>query len=79
MLFSTNTVVSGFLPHRSQRREEFSKWHETWQDCCLRDAKFFWWQFDSLDGHYDVTNRFQIWCQNLELRKSSEKPHRGVL
>ena len=41
MLFSTNTVVSGFLPHRSQRREEFSKWHETWQDCCLRDSTFF--------------------------------------
>ena len=30
-----------FLPHRSQRRDEFSKWHETWQDCCLRDSTFF--------------------------------------
>ena len=41
--------------HRSQRREEFSKWHETWQDCCLRDSTFFG---GSLDEHCDVTNSF---------------------
>ena len=30
-----------FHPRRSQRYEEFSEWHETWQDNCLRDSTFF--------------------------------------
>ena len=30
-----------FLPHRSQKHEELSEWHETWHDSCLRDYTFF--------------------------------------
>ena len=31
----------GVFSHRAQRYEEFSEWHETWQDNCLRDSTFF--------------------------------------
>ena len=44
-----------------------------------REITHFLVQFPCLDSHYDVTNSFQIWCQSLELRKSSEKLHRRVL